>query len=59
VHDPAQNAEAPVPRVLSERVRVASAALEATLAVPGVAGADAGRSGRTSPEWAAASASRE
>lgn len=31
-----------MPRVLSERVRVASAALEAALAVPGVAGADAG-----------------
>ncbi len=30
------------PRVLSERARLASAALEAALAVPGVAGTDAG-----------------
>lgn len=42
MHDPATNPEAPAPRLLSERVRLASAALEATLAVPGVAGADAG-----------------
>lgn len=39
---PAQRPEAPAPRALSERVRLAWAAREAALAVPGVAATDAG-----------------